>query len=66
MPVVRFNPGEAVRISGTYALYGHYGEPSEVAVWREAGERLPLMTAAVEGPLWFVLVGISNETAIAA
>jgi hypothetical protein len=66
MPIRRYEPGETVPFRGTYALVGHYGEPTEAAVWLDAGDRLPFAMAAIEGPLWFVLVSISSEKAIAA
>jgi hypothetical protein len=57
MPVVRFEPGNIAPDSGTYVLKGHYGEDTGVAIRLDRGERLPLATAAVEYPLWYVLVG---------
>ena len=66
MAIVRYLPGEVVPGRGAYALVGHYGEPTGVAVWREAGERLPLVSAGVEYPLWFFFVAESMEIAEAA
>ncbi len=66
MPIRRYEPGETVPFRGKYVLVGHYGEPAGVAVWLDAGDRLPFATAAIEGPLWFVLVSIFGEEAIAA
>jgi hypothetical protein len=66
MPVVRFQPGEQAPDSGTYVLKGHYGEDTGVAVRVDKGERLPLATAAVEYPLWFVLAGEPVEATKAA
>jgi hypothetical protein len=58
MAIMRYLPGEVAPDRGAYGLVGHYGEPTGVAVWREQGERLPLVTAEVEYPLWFVSVGV--------
>lgn len=66
MAIVRYLPGEVATGRGAYALVGHYGEPTGVAMWREAGERLPLVTAEVEYPLWFVFVVDVTEMAAAA
>jgi hypothetical protein len=66
LPIRRYEPGETALARGTYALVGHYGEPTGVAMWREAGEELPVVTAEVEYPIWFVLVGIPDEIAQAA
>jgi hypothetical protein len=41
-----------------FALVGHFGEPTGVAIWREQGEKLPHLTAAEDiGPFWFVQIG---------
>jgi hypothetical protein len=41
-----------------FALVGHFGEPTGVAVWRDQGEKLPHMTVANDlGPFWFVQIG---------
>lgn len=58
MVVIRQEAGEAVPADGMYALVGHYGEASGVAVWRRKGERLPLVVVSdeLETPLWFVRV----------
>jgi hypothetical protein len=56
-------PGDVVRIAGTYSLVNRYGKSVDVAMWREAGERLPIAVAA-DGPVGYVLVGA--ETANAA
>jgi hypothetical protein len=68
MPIVRSQPGEVARFSSTYALVGHYGEPVGVAVWRNAGERLPLVAVAVEHepPVWYVLADRSAVDVLAA
>jgi hypothetical protein len=55
----RHEPGEIVSFTTQYALVGHYGEPTMVALWLNAGERLPLATASdVEPPIWYVTVGL--------
>jgi hypothetical protein len=66
MPIRRYEPGEAVPFRGTYVLVGHYGEPAGVTVGLDAGGRLPFATADLEGPLWFVLVNLADENALAA
>ena len=66
MAIVRLGPGEDVPWAGTYALVHEWGEPTGVAIWRDKGERLPLITVAAEGPLWFVLVGTAEEDMQAA
>jgi hypothetical protein len=66
MPIPRYEPGERVPFRGTYVLVGHYGEPAGVAVSLGAGDRLPFATAALEAPLWFVLVSLADEKALAA
>jgi hypothetical protein len=63
MPIRRHLPGEVAPGTGSYALVGHYGEPSGVAVWRDGGERLPLVSADLEHPLWFFLVDEIMEVA---
>ena len=59
VPIQRNEPGEVARFSTTYAVVGHYGESSGIAMWRNAGERLPFVIATdVEPPVWYVTVGI--------
>jgi hypothetical protein len=65
MPVVRYKPGENAPREGTYAVTTEW-LTTEVAVWCRQGERLPLITAAVEGPLWYVLIELSDEAVQAA
>ena len=67
MPILRHAPGEIVSIAGTYALVGHYGEPTNITVRCEIGDRLPFVTSAVGfGPLWFHRVDEANEGSRAA
>ena len=68
MPVLLHQPGEVARFSSTYALRGHYGEDLGLAVWCNAGERLPLIVVAVEheAPASYVLVDDSIEGVRAA
>jgi hypothetical protein len=66
MAISRYEPGTIVSDRGAYALVGHYGEPTGVTVWREAGECLPLVSAGVEYPLWFFLVVDAMENVEAA
>ena len=67
MPVVRFSSGEESPWETTYALVGHYGEATGLAVWCCKGDRLPLLVSGdVEGPLWFVPVEEAEESAEAA
>jgi hypothetical protein len=64
MPIVRIEPGGVAPWGGRYALVGHYGEPTDASVWRDAGQRLPLLAGPAElGPFWFVLVEEANEQA---
>jgi hypothetical protein len=64
MAIFRHAPGEPAPIAGTYVLVGHFGEPTDFAVWCDKGERLPLVTVAAEvGPLWYVRVYEANEDA---
>jgi hypothetical protein len=65
MPVVRYRPGDSAPRTGTYVLTTEW-ESTEVALWCNQGERLPLATAAIEGPLWYVLIAVSEERAQAA
>jgi hypothetical protein len=67
MAILRQSPGEIAFSSGTYALVGHYGEPTGFAVGVKQGDRLPLVAVATRnGPLWFVLVVDCNEASQAA
>jgi hypothetical protein len=60
-PLERHEPLELARFSAMYAVVGCDGEPAGVAMWFNAGERLPLITVAdVEPPLWYVMVGAST------
>ena len=58
MVVIRHEAGDDVPADGMYALVGHYGEASGIAVWRRKGERLPLVIVSekLATPLWFVRV----------
>jgi hypothetical protein len=56
-PIVRYEPSEIVGFTAQYAVVGHYGESSGVALWINAGERLPLITAIdIEPPVWYVRI----------
>ena len=68
MAILRLTPGEVAPWEGQYALVAEWGESLGFAIWRNAGERLPLITATVTGPVWYVLVGdqIASKTAKAA
>ena len=64
MAILRFSPGSTAPYSGFYVLVGHYGEPTNVAVWCDKGERLPLITVAADvGPFWYVQMDVANEQA---
>jgi hypothetical protein len=64
MVIVRHLPGDTAPWTGTYALVGQYGESTDFAVWCDAGERLPTVTVTADiGPLWYVLVDETHETA---
>jgi hypothetical protein len=66
MAILRLGPGEEAPRTGCYALVHEWGEATGVSLWREKGERLPLITVSGEGPLWFVLVGTPSENVEAA
>jgi len=67
MPIPRFHPGQVAPVSSTYALVGHYGEATNVALWLDAGAQLPFITVAGEyGPFWYVRVDVAHEDARAA
>jgi hypothetical protein len=67
MPIIRHAPGEVAPWTGTYALVGHYGECTDLAVLCRAGQRLPVVTVTTDnGPFWFVLVDEANEGTRAA
>jgi hypothetical protein len=64
MALVRYQPGAVAPRTGEYALVGHYGEATNLSVWRERGEVLPTFTGVGEsGPFWFVQVHEANEAA---
>lgn len=64
MPILRFEPGSAAPNDGFYVLVGHYGEATDVAVWCDSGERLPLVTVAADiGPFWYVQMDVADEQA---
>lgn len=48
MAIHRPPPGSPAPRAGTYALVGHYGEPTGFTVECDQGDRLPL-AAATEG-----------------
>jgi len=67
MTILRFPPGEVVPSAGVFALVGHFGEPTGVAIWLDEGEKLPLMTVTRDiGPIWFVKVGDEISSSLAA
>src|SRR5690348_1863627 len=61
--LLRHEPGVTAPVSGMYGLVGHFGEPAGVAVWFDAGEKLPLavVSVEVEHPLWYVQIGSEAE-----
>jgi hypothetical protein len=66
-PQLRHEPGQVVDCTGSYNVVGHYGEPVRIALWFNAGDRLPLVAAAdVEPPIWYVLVAVPSELSKAA
>lgn len=57
MAIHRHPPGTPAPYAGVYALVGHYGEPTGIAIECAQGARLPLGTVAdVPGPFWFIRV----------
>jgi hypothetical protein len=66
-PIVRTAPGELTVRSTWYSIDGHYGEHSGVAVWSDAGERLPEVVAVeLETPLWYTPVEVSLDVTMSA
>jgi hypothetical protein len=64
-PIERTEPGELAKCSTWYSIDGHYGEHSGVAVWSNAGERLPEVVATeLELPLWYTPVEVSITVAM--
>lgn len=50
-PILRHEPGEDTPADGMYALVGHYGEATNFSLWRNKGERLPVVkTIGDAGP----------------
>jgi hypothetical protein len=67
MPILRFKPGDIAPASSTYALVGHYGEATNVALWINEGDQLPFITVAGEyGRFWYVRVDVAHEGTRAA
>jgi hypothetical protein len=64
--ILRLTPGDTAPWTGTYSLVGHYGEPAGIARWFDEGARLPLATAEVEYPVWYVLVDNADISTQAA
>lgn len=56
MVLVRNEPGGLVPVDDLYVLVGHYGEPTNLVVWRQQGERFPAAAGAddVVAPVSFV------------
>lgn len=64
MVLLRLQPGDIAPWAGQYSLVGHYGEGTDLSVWRDAGERLPSVVSTSDmGPFWFVLTHEANEQA---
>lgn len=64
MPILRFTAGEIVPYDGTFAIVGHFGEATDVALGLNKGERFPLITIAADfGSLWFVQMDEANQAA---
>ena len=64
MPILRLYPGDEAPWDGQYALVGHYGEATNHSEWRDAGDRLSVITGSGDhGPFWFVFVYEANELA---
>jgi hypothetical protein len=67
MAILRHSLGDVAPSEGTYILVGHYGEPTDFAVWLDKGDRLPLVIVAADiGPLWYVQVDVADERPRAA
>lgn len=66
-PMVRYEPGGRAPASSTYALVGHYGEATNVALWIDEGDRFPLITVAGEyEPFWYIEVDVAHQGTRAA
>lgn len=58
MTILRYASGDTTPSAGMFALVGHFGETTGVSVWRNEGEKLPLIAVAEDiGPFWFVQIG---------
>lgn len=68
MVIVRYEPEAIVSFDGTYALVGHYGEPTSVLIWCRKGERLPFVAGGdtVVTPAWFVRLTAESSMRVAA
>lgn len=67
MTILRFAPGESAPSAGMYALVGHFGQPTGVAVWCDEGAMLPLAVVAEDiAPLWYHQVGAEIPSRVAA
>jgi len=56
MVIFRLAPGEVAPWDGTYELVGEYGEHTGRLITLRNGERLPLVGAADDSELWFILL----------
>ena len=64
MTILRIEPGDRAWKDGWYVLVGHYGESTDYAVWRVAGEVLPPITTTSDlGPFWYVRMDEAYELA---
>lgn len=68
MVIVRYEPGDIAPLDGAYALVGHYGEATDVLIWRRKGEPLPLTTGVdvLVSPAWFVRLAEESSMRAAA
>lgn len=67
MTILRYAPGGTPPSAGMFVLVGHFGEATGVSVWRNKGEKLPLITVAEDiGPFWYVQVGNEVPSRLAA
>jgi hypothetical protein len=68
MIIVRHQAGSTAPRDARYALVGHYGEPTGLAVWLRSGMPFPPPPDEVrlDPPLWYVEMTEAAVTQIAA
>lgn len=64
--IFRLAPGETAPWSGTYPLFGHYGERTGRLVSVKCGDQLPLAQVKDDIEMWFVLENESDVATSAA